>query len=150
MPKVFHIKLAKDYGMFVCSNFMKSYTLPPEKFVEKVKLSEKYGSDMIYKVDSAGGMFPGEIKKYYDEIRKQTDISLGFHGHNNLGLANANSLYCIELGFEFIDTSLQGIGRSSGNASTELVAAALIKKNIRIEKVDQIYLDVSDRLERLA
>ncbi|MFX1451340.1 MAG: 4-hydroxy-2-oxovalerate aldolase, partial [Promethearchaeota archaeon] len=128
-----YIKLAKDYGMFVCANFMKSYTLPPEKFVEKVKLSEKYGADMIYLVDSAGGMFPNEIKNYYNQIRKHSDIVLGFHGHNNLGIAIANSLFCVDLGFEFIDTSLQGIGRSSGNASTELITAALIKRNFNID-----------------
>ena len=127
------IKLAKDYGIFVCANFMKSYTLPPKKFVEKLKLSEKFGADMIYIVDSAGGMFPEEIKKYYNEIRKHTDIALGFHGHNNLGLANANSLYALDLGFEFVDTTIKGIGRSSGNASTELIIASLIKKNIVID-----------------
>lgn len=128
-----YIKRAKDHGMFVCSNFMKSYALPPEKFVEKLKLSESYGTDMVYLVDSAGGMFPEDIKKYYETIRKQSNIALGFHGHDNLGLANANSIYAIDLGFEFIDASLQGLGRSSGNAVTEIIVAALIKKGFKMD-----------------
>ncbi|MBU1165623.1 4-hydroxy-2-oxovalerate aldolase [Candidatus Micrarchaeota archaeon] len=122
------IKKAKDNGFFVGANFMKSYALPPEKFAEKVKLSEKYGADMVYLVDSSGGMFSNDIRRYYEAIRKVSDIPLGFHGHDNLGLALSNSLEAIELGFEFIDSSMQGLGRSSGNTATELLVAALIKK----------------------
>lgn len=121
------IKKAKDYGMFVCANFMKSYALSPEGFAQQVKLSESYGADMVYVVDSAGGMFVEDIKSYYNEIRKVSDIPLGFHGHDNLGLAVSNSLEAAKMGFDFVDCCLQGLGRSSGNASTELVAAAFLK-----------------------
>lgn len=122
-----YVKRAKDYDMFVAANFMKSYALAPDKFVNMVKLSEKYGSDLIYIVDSAGGMFTDDIKRYYEAIRKVSDIPLGFHGHDNLGLAISNSIEAVNMGFEFVDSSLQGIGRSAGNASTEILVAALFK-----------------------
>ncbi len=122
------IKKAKDYGMFVTANYMKSYAIPPKTFAEKVVLSEDYGADVVYVVDSAGGMFGNDLENYYNEIRKITSIPLGFHGHDNLGLAISNSILAAELGFEIIDSSLQGLGRSSGNASTEVLIAALTKK----------------------
>jgi 4-hydroxy 2-oxovalerate aldolase/long-chain acyl-CoA synthetase len=122
------IKRAKEYGMIVFSNFMKSYALPPEKFASKVTLSEKYGSDIVYLVDSSGGMFKKDIQDYFHAIRKLSDITLGFHGHDNLGLGISNSLEAIELGFGFVDSSLQGLGRSSGNPSTEILVACLIKQ----------------------
>ncbi|GAU80040.1 4-hydroxy-2-oxovalerate aldolase [Fusibacter sp. 3D3] len=122
------IKLAKKKNMFVSANFMKSYALDAEQFAMKVLESESYGADLVYLVDSSGGMIPSDIEKYYNEVRKKTSIPLGFHGHNNLGMAIANSIYAYELGFEFIDTSLQGLGRSSGNAPTELLIALLMKK----------------------
>lgn len=50
-----YIKRAKDHGMFVTANFMKSYILPPHKFAEQVKLSEKYGADLMLKADLAIG-----------------------------------------------------------------------------------------------
>jgi len=128
-----YIQKAKDYGLLVSSNFMKSYALPPEKFAEKVKKIEKYGVDLIYLVDSAGGMFLDDIQKYYKEIRKFSDIQLGFHGHDNLGLAVSNSIGCADMGFSFIDSSLQGLGRSSGNAATEIMIAALLKKGYHID-----------------
>jgi len=124
------IKKSKENGMFVAANFMKSYVLEPKKFAKKVKLSEKYGADMVYIVDSAGGMFADNIIDYYKAIREVSSIPLGFHGHDNLGLAISNSLQAVDLGFEYIDSSLQGIGRSSGNASTEILVAALKKKGI--------------------
>jgi len=123
-----YIKRAKDYGMFVTANYMKSYALPPKDFAQKTILSEKYGADVVYVVDSAGGMFENDLRKYYEEIREVSSIPLGFHGHDNLGLAISNSILAAELGFEIIDSSLQGLGRSSGNASTEILVAALTKK----------------------
>lgn len=122
------IKRAKDYGMFVTANYMKSYALSPKEFADKTLLSEQYGADVVYVVDSAGGMFGEDLTKYFEEIRKISSIPLGFHGHDNLGFSISNSILAAELGFELIDSSLQGLGRSSGNASTEVLVAALTKK----------------------
>lgn len=122
-----YIDCAKNLGLTVMSNYMKSYTVEPHKFSEKVKLSVGYGTDVIYIVDSAGGMFPAHIKGYYDAIKDVADIETGFHGHNNLGLAVANALYAKQLGVSYIDCSLQGLGRSAGNTATEQFVACLNK-----------------------
>jgi len=127
-----YIKKAKDLGMFVTANFMKSYVLSPDKFAEEVKLSEKYGTDMVYIVDSAGGMFAENIKDYYSATRKVSGIPLGFHGHDNFGLALSNTIESVKMGIKFVDSSLQGLGRSSGNASTEILIAALLKLGYNI------------------
>ncbi len=121
------IKKAREAGMFVAANFMKSYVLSPKEFGEQVKLSQAYGSQMIYIVDSAGGMFAEDVKNYYDAIREVSDLPVGFHGHNNLGLAVSNSLEAAKIGIEYVDSSLQGLGRSAGNAGTEILVMALKK-----------------------
>lgn len=121
------VKLAADRGLFVTANYMKSYARSPDVFVEKVKTSEEYGVDMIYIVDSAGGMLPETILEYFRAVRNVSDIPVGFHGHDNLGLAVANSLAMAEEGAFVVDTSLQGLGRSAGNAATEKTAAVLEK-----------------------
>lgn len=118
---------AKKLGMTVMANFMKSYIITPEKFAENATLVENYGADCVYIVDSAGCMFPEELGEYYDAVKRKSNIQVGYHGHNNLGLAVSNSIYCAEKGFDFIDCSLQGLGRSLGNASTEMVVMALTK-----------------------
>ncbi len=127
------IKEAKDCGMFVTANFMKSYALSPDDFAQKVVISEKYGADLVYLVDSAGGLFADDIKNYYSSIRELTDVPLGFHGHDNLGMAVSNSIEAIKMGFDFVDSSLQGLGRSAGNASTEILVAALLKMGYNLD-----------------
>lgn len=134
-----YIKKAKDLGLEVFANYMKSYAIEPKEFAQNVLLSESYGADGVYIVDSAGGMFKDDIKKYFEEIRKVSNISVGFHAHDNLGLAIANNLASIEMGLDFVDSSLQGLGRSSGNASTELLVLNLIKRGYKLN-IDYIKL----------
>ncbi len=127
------IKRAKSYNMLVMANYMKSYTSTPQELAEKVVMSEDYGADAVYLVDSSGGMFVQQIEAYTEAIRKVSGIDLGFHGHNNLGLAVANTLKAAELGYKYLDCSLQGLGRSSGNAPTEQVVACLQKQGYSID-----------------
>lgn len=125
-----YIKKAKSLGLEVMANYMKSYVATTDEFRENVKKSKAYGADVVYIVDSAGSMNTDDIQRYYEVIMKEGDIKVGFHGHNNLGLAVANSLYAIRNGFDFVDTSLMGMGRSAGNASTELIVANMMKQGI--------------------
>ncbi len=122
------VKRAKELGLIVAANYMKSYTATEQEFELCVKKSMSYGVDYVYIVDSAGYMLPEDIKKYYDVVKRVDGPKVGFHGHNNLGLAVSNSLYAAELGFDLIDTSLQGLGRSAGNTSTELFVSLLYVK----------------------
>lgn len=122
------INLAKTLGLEVFANFMKSYALPPEQFAKIAAKSAGFGADLVYLVDSSGGMLPTEVRTYVQATRAElSGLSLGFHGHNNLGLAVANSLVCAEEGVAIIDTSLQGFGRSAGNTPTEQFLSALVR-----------------------
>jgi len=124
------IARAKRHGLFVSANFMKSYALPPEQFARHARESQAYGADVVCVVDSAGGMLASDLVSYFGAVRAVCDIGLGFHGHNNLGLAVAHSLLAVELGATVVDSSLQGLGRSSGNAATELVVAGLMRMGV--------------------
>ncbi|KZL01863.1 MULTISPECIES: 4-hydroxy-2-oxovalerate aldolase [unclassified Pseudovibrio] len=122
------IELARKLGIEVFVNFMKSYVLKPEEFAKLAVRSAGYGAEMVYLVDSAGGMLPNEVRSYLQATRAEIpSLPLGFHGHNNIGLAIANSLICAEEGIAMVDTSIQGFGRSSGNAPTEQYLSALIR-----------------------
>ena len=119
------IARAKRHGMEVHANLMKSYTLEPEAFAQRARLSREFGSDLVCVVDSAGGMIPGDVEQYFRAVRAVSDVPLGFHGHNNLQLAVANSMRAVELGAAVVDTSLRGFGRSAGNTPTEVFLAAM-------------------------
>ena len=122
-----YIKEAKKNNLEVMTNYMKSYIVSPEKFAIAAKMASDNGADAVYIVDSAGCMIKDDIKKLFEATRKKTNVSLGFHGHNNLGLAVSNSLECVELGFDFIDCTFQGLGRSIGNAPAAQLIMVLKK-----------------------
>jgi 4-hydroxy 2-oxovalerate aldolase len=125
------IEFAKSEGIQVFSNFMKSDKADPKTFAKYAKESLNYGSDVIYIVDSCGGMFPNDLKKYISEtFDKNPSIELGFHGHDNLGVGMANCLLSLQEGVKYIDSTLQGLGRSSGNVCTEHLICVLEKKGI--------------------
>ncbi|MBD5164218.1 MAG: 4-hydroxy-2-oxovalerate aldolase [Helicobacter sp.] len=123
------IQRAKNLGLEVYANYMKTYVADSEEFIRCVRLSEEYGADTLVIVDSAGCMLPEDIKKYYDLIRDNSkkNVQIGFHGHDNLGLSVSNSLYALQIGCDIVDTSLQSLGRGAGNASTEQLIAILLR-----------------------
>lgn len=140
------IEKAKQHRMLVCSNFMKSYASTPEAFASYAKQAAEFGSDLIYIVDSAGGMFPEDVARYVQAVKALAPkLKLGFHGHNNMGLALANSLRAIQLGVQVIDTSLQGLGRSAGNTMTEQMICALVRMGIDINIDPIAVMDISEQ-----
>lgn len=139
------IKEASKQGLTVMCNLMKSYTISPEDFAQKAKYLNENGAEYVYLVDSAGYMLPSDIKNYYDAAKSISNVKLGFHGHNNMGLAVSNSLYCAELGFDLIDCSFQGLGRSIGNASTEMFTMAYRRQYQGTEK--DLDIDIPRLLE---
>lgn len=139
------IAKAKKHGMYVAANFMKSYAMPPEQFAEKALLSRKYGADAVYVVDSAGGMLSVDVLRYIKAVQAVTDIPLGFHGHNNLGLAVAHAVEAVNAGVVIIDCTLQGLGRSSGNVPTEVFLLVLARMGIDLEIDPLEVMDVGEQ-----
>lgn len=123
-----YLERARQRGLFATANLMKSYAVPPEQFGEAAAQSAEFGAEVVYLVDSAGSMFPEDVQTYLDAMKQRTQVAFGFHGHDNLGMSVSNSLFAADLGASFVDGSLQGLGRSAGNALTELLVAALDKR----------------------
>jgi len=94
-------------------------------------------------VDTYGLMFLNDIKRYLFLIDGNLtfDIALGYHSHNNLQMANANCIELINMNFKrkiIIDSSILGMGKSAGNACTELITAYSEKNSIKQVDLDQI------------
>ncbi|MDA7664784.1 aldolase catalytic domain-containing protein [Akkermansiaceae bacterium] len=86
--------------------------------------------DYFYMVDSFGGVYPSDVKSTIQMIRSKTKVAIGFHGHNNLELALANTLVAIDEGVEIVDATIAGMGRGAGNLKTELLLTVLDQKNL--------------------
>lgn len=139
-----YLTLAKELGLKVCLNFMKTYAISPEAFGEKARAGTAAGADVVYCVDSAGSMFPEDVRKYLSAARERCPCELGFHGHSNLQFAVANSVEAVRCGATFIDTTLYGLGRSAGNVPTEIAVAVF--NNLGVETGIDLF-DVMDAAE---
>lgn len=122
-----HIKFAKQNGIETVGFLMMSHMAPVEKVVEQAKLMESYGSDLVYVTDSAGAMTPNEVKARIAAVKEAVNVPIGFHAHNNLGLAIGNTLAAIEAGATIVDGTMRGLGAGAGNAQLEVLAAVLSK-----------------------
>lgn len=112
-----------------------------EEIINKL-IKECKGANYIYLVDSFGGVFPDDLKGVIGEFKKTTS-KIGFHPHNNLELALANTIVAIKEGVDIVDATLLGMGRGAGNLKTELILLYL--RNNHNFKVN--YEDLSDLIE---
>lgn len=120
-----YLETALSHCNTVFLALMKTSNTPKSQLVDIVRKVPKEISG-IYVVDSCGTMLPTDVRDYIEILSADFEV-VGFHGHDNLGLANANSLEAIAAGARIVDGSLHGIGRGGGNAATELIAGILAK-----------------------
>lgn len=98
----------------------------------------------IYFADSFGSYIPSDISEYIKKLRDIGFENIGFHSHNNLQMAFANTLQAIENGAKYADASIYGLGRGAGNLPIEILLSYLqTKGNLKYNVVP--YLDVIDR-----
>lgn len=126
-----HIAAAKELGMETVGFLMMSHMAPVEKLVEQAKLMESYGADSVYVVDSAGTLLPDQVRERIRALKQSIGVNIGFHAHNNLSLAVANSLIAIEEGATRIDGSIRCLGAGAGNTQTEVLVAVLDRMGIK-------------------
>jgi 4-hydroxy 2-oxovalerate aldolase len=116
--------------MEVMGFLMMAHMAPIEVMVHNGRLMESYGADYVYVVDSSGYMLPPEAKKRVAALKAALKCRVGFHAHNNLGVAIGNSLAAVEAGADIVDGSLRAMGAGGGNAPTETLIAVLTRLGI--------------------
>ena len=120
-----HIELARNLGMKTVGFLMMSHMAPVEKIVEQAKLFESYGAEIVYVTDSAGAMLPQDVTNRIATLRQSIQCDIGFHAHNNLSMAMANTIAAVEAGATYIDGSMRALGAGAGNTQTEVMVAVL-------------------------
>jgi 4-hydroxy-2-oxovalerate aldolase len=139
------IRAVRDLGMTSFGNLLRTYAVPPETTGRRARDLEEWGADVVYVVDSAGCMTPDDVEAHVSAVARHVeDATVGFHGHDNLSLAVANSLTALEAGATIVDTTLRGMGRSAGNACTEVFATVLEKQGRPAGLDKEMLMDLGD------
>ncbi|MDA2594694.1 4-hydroxy-2-oxovalerate aldolase [Bacillus cereus group sp. Bc061] len=141
-----HIQFARELGMEVCGFLMMAHSASVEKLVEQAKLMESYGAEAVYVTDSAGALLPHEVRERIRALRQSLNIEIGFHGHNNLSVAVANTITAIEEGATRIDGSVRCLGAGAGNAQTEVLLAVLDRMGYKLDIDLYKMMDVAEEI----
>lgn len=143
-----HLSYVRETGKEAYGVLMMSHMASPELLVEEAQKMESYGAEGIIIMDSAGAFLPDDVTRRISALVDGLSVPVGFHAHNNLGMAIANSVAAIEAGATILDGTARGFGAGSGNAQLEVLVAVLDKMNystgIDLYKI----LDASDIAER--
>jgi len=139
-----HFELSKQLGLEAVGFLMMAHTQPPTVLAKQAKLMESYGADCVYVVDSAGSMLPSDARERVQALKETLTIEVGFHAHNNLGLAIGNTIAAMEAGADQIDGTLRGLGAGAGNAPTEVLVAVLNKMGLNTGLHLSILMEVAE------
>jgi 4-hydroxy 2-oxovalerate aldolase len=127
-----HIALARELGFTTAGFLMMAHMVEPTVLAEQARTMADAGAQVVYVTDSAGALLPSGVQARVAALRAALppDVEVGFHGHQNLSLAVANSLAAIDAGARWIDGCACGTGAGAGNTPTEVLAAACERAGI--------------------
>jgi 4-hydroxy 2-oxovalerate aldolase len=120
-----YIRRAKDAGLIVTLNLTRISQQPLRQLLSAAELARDAGTDVLYLADSNGALTPPRVENLVCMVREVGGINVGFHAHDNLGLAMSNSIAAMDGGATFFDASLRGMGKGAGNLKLELWLAYL-------------------------
>ncbi len=114
------VQLLLDRGYRVFLNLMQIDMADPREIQECLLAVKKIdGLEAVYVADSLGTMKPTRVKDLVGDFVEGLGADIGYHAHDNSGLAIANALCAAEAGGSWLDCTVSGMGRGAGNASTE-------------------------------
>lgn len=118
-----HIGYVRKAGKEAWGVLMMSHMASPGVLLEEAKKMESYGAEAIVIMDSAGAYFPEDVRERIATLVGGLSVPVGFHGHNNLGMAVINSVAAVEEGASIIDGTIRGFGAGAGNTQLEVLVA---------------------------
>jgi 4-hydroxy 2-oxovalerate aldolase len=118
--------------MTVVGFLMMAHMAEPAVLARQAKVMADAGADVVYVTDSAGALVPESAAERVRALRGAlpNSVEVGFHGHQNLYLAVANSLVAVAEGATWIDACTGGMGAGAGNTPTEVLVAVCDKVGI--------------------
>jgi 4-hydroxy 2-oxovalerate aldolase len=120
-----HLGVVRELGVQAQGVLLMSHMASPEQLARQCGLLARFGAQAVGIMDSAGHYLPTDVAERIAAITAAVDVPVIFHGHNNLGLAVANSIAAVDAGASIIDATARGFGAGAGNTQLEVVVPVL-------------------------
>lgn len=119
------VALARERWSFVSVGAADAGRAEPEFLREMATAAADAGASRFRFADTVGVCQPARVARAVADLRQAVPaLEIGFHGHNDLGLATANALAACEAGAACVDASVGGIGERSGGVAMEQILVA--------------------------
>lgn len=141
-----HIEYLRKQGKETYGILMMYHMASPERLLEEAQKMQSYGANGVIIMDSAGASTPEMVKRGVSTLANGLNIKVGFHAHNNMGLAVANSYTAIQSGATIMDGTIRGFGAGAGNCQLEALVALLLKNEYELDIDFYKMLDASEEV----
>ena len=136
---------ARSLPLELSAGFPHAFTAEPAFLLEIARAARDAGARRITVYDTNGSAEPFSVFECLSVLVEALSIPVFFHGHDDLGLATANSWAAVRAGAAGLDVTVNGLGDRAGNASLEQLAALLHLRGVETG----VRLDALPRLSRL-
>ncbi|WP_441249112.1 4-hydroxy-2-oxovalerate aldolase [Kitasatospora sp. McL0602] len=143
-----HLGFLAEQGAEAHCVLMMSHMATPEELGEQAAQVVGHGARAVGIMDSAGYFLPQDVTERIGAIVKAVDVPVIFHGHNNLGMAVANSVAAAEAGAGIIDGCARGFGAGAGNTQLEVLVPVLERTGFETGIDLYALLDAAEFAER--
>jgi homocitrate synthase NifV len=130
------VRYARDRGLTVAVGGEDSSRADPEFVPLVLEAIQRAGAHRFRFADTLGVLDPFATKSIFQRMRTRTDLELEFHGHDDIGMATANTLAAVHGGATHVSVCVLGLGERAGNAALEQVVVALEQTSDRRTSVD--------------
>ena len=143
-----HIEFVRAKGKEAYGVLMMYHMASTEKLLEEALKMQSYGAMGVIIMDSAGASTLEMVKKTIGTLCDKMDVRVGFHSHNNMGLAVATEYIACREGASILDGTLRGFGAGAGNCQLEALVALLEKTGVQTGVDLYRILDASENVIR--
>ncbi|MDR3493797.1 MAG: homocitrate synthase [Ancalomicrobiaceae bacterium] len=130
------VAMAVDMGFDVAVGGEDGSRADPNHLARVAEVAERAGAFRLRIADTVGILDPFSTHQLISGLASRTCLPLEFHGHDDLGLATANTLAAIRAGARHASVTVLGLGERAGNAALEQVAAALYRLGSQATGID--------------
>jgi 4-hydroxy 2-oxovalerate aldolase len=141
-----HIEFLSNKNHEVYGILMLCHMANPQRLLEEALKMQSYGADGVILMDSAGALLPDDVKLRVEAIVDGTNVKVGFHAHNNMNMATANTIEALKSGATIVDGTTRGFGAGAGNCQLEVILAILQKMGVPTGVALYNILDLSDNI----
>lgn len=127
---------AVDLGLEVAVGAEDASRADPDFLAAIAEAAERAGAFRLRLADTVGILDPFATHDLVAGLRRRSDLALEFHGHDDLGLATANTLSALRAGADHASVTVLGLGERAGNAALEEVAVAVGRLGLGATAVD--------------